>query len=50
MSNRWIYEGELEDPYSEFFVASDPSVNSDEVRPEVLINAADVILAMGAQV
>ncbi|ESO86326.1 hypothetical protein LOTGIDRAFT_167139 [Lottia gigantea] len=28
---RWIYDGELEDTYHEFFVASDPTVNHDRL-------------------
>ncbi|XP_050408701.1 gamma-tubulin complex component 3 homolog [Patella vulgata] len=28
---RWIYDGELEDTYHEFFVASDPTVNNDKL-------------------
>ena len=26
MLQRWIYEGELQDPFEEFFVACDPDV------------------------
>nr|CAG8605196.1 12253_t:CDS:10 [Entrophospora candida] len=29
MLQRWIYEGELEDPFEEFFVACDPNVEED---------------------
>eukprot|EP00976_Prorocentrum_cordatum_P079955 1183783-Prorocentrum_minimum.AAC.4 len=32
MVSKWLFEGELDDPYGEFFVTKDPSV-SDEVRP-----------------
>lgn len=28
---RWIYEGELDDPYDEFFVACDNTVSRDEL-------------------
>ncbi|KAI7848139.1 Spc98 family-domain-containing protein [Circinella umbellata] len=31
MLQRWIYEGELDDPYQEFFVACDPSVSEEEL-------------------
>lgn len=31
MLQRWIYEGELDDPYREFFVACDPTVPEDEL-------------------
>lgn len=31
MLQRWIYEGELEDPYNEFFVACDASVQEEEL-------------------
>ncbi|KAI9495284.1 Spc98 family-domain-containing protein [Zychaea mexicana] len=31
MLQRWIYEGELDDPYQEFFVACDPSVCEEEL-------------------
>ncbi|KAI8367323.1 Spc98 family-domain-containing protein [Blakeslea trispora] len=31
MLERWVYEGELNDPYDEFFVACDPSVSEDEL-------------------
>ncbi|RUP51935.1 gamma-tubulin complex component protein, partial [Jimgerdemannia flammicorona] len=31
MLQRWIYEGELEDPYNEFFVACDDSVQEEEL-------------------
>jgi gamma-tubulin complex component 3 len=29
MLERWVYEGELDDPYDEFFVACDNSVSKD---------------------
>uniref|UniRef100_A0AAV2KI79 Gamma-tubulin complex component n=1 Tax=Knipowitschia caucasica TaxID=637954 RepID=A0AAV2KI79_KNICA len=29
--NRWIYDGELDDTYHEFFVASDPNVKTDRL-------------------
>ncbi|KAI9317136.1 Spc98 family-domain-containing protein [Dichotomocladium elegans] len=29
MLQRWIYEGELDDPYEEFFVACDPTVSEE---------------------
>ncbi|KAI8150176.1 Spc98 family-domain-containing protein [Fennellomyces sp. T-0311] len=31
MLQRWIYEGELDDPYQEFFVACDPTVSEEEL-------------------
>ncbi|KAF7728906.1 Gamma-tubulin complex component 3 [Apophysomyces ossiformis] len=31
MLERWIYEGELDDPYEEFFVACDSSVSEEEL-------------------
>ncbi|KAI8333505.1 Spc98 family-domain-containing protein [Choanephora cucurbitarum] len=31
MLERWVYEGELDDPYGEFFVACDPTVSEDEL-------------------
>ncbi|KAG0193699.1 Gamma-tubulin complex component 3 [Apophysomyces sp. BC1034] len=31
MLQRWIYEGELDDPYEEFFVACDPMVPEEEL-------------------
>eukprot|EP00026_Physarum_polycephalum_P001520 Phypoly_transcript_01522.p1 GENE.Phypoly_transcript_01522~~Phypoly_transcript_01522.p1 ORF type:complete len:898 (+),score=123.02 Phypoly_transcript_01522:59-2752(+) len=31
MVRHWVFEGELEDPFSEFFVASDPSVPLERV-------------------
>lgn len=31
MLQRWIYEGELEDPYEEFFVACDHTVSEEEL-------------------
>ena len=30
MLQRWIYEGELEDPFGEFFVACDPNVLEED--------------------
>ncbi|CAJ0632189.1 7153_t:CDS:10 [Entrophospora sp. SA101] len=31
MLQRWIYEGELEDPFEEFFVACDPNVEEEDL-------------------
>jgi gamma-tubulin complex component 3 len=31
MLERWVYEGELDDPYDEFFVACDPTVSEEEL-------------------
>ncbi|KAF9207903.1 Gamma-tubulin complex component 3 [Haplosporangium sp. Z 27] len=31
MMQRWIYEGELEDPREEFFIASNPNVDDEEM-------------------
>lgn len=31
MLERWIYEGELDDPYDEFFVACDPTVSEEDL-------------------
>ncbi|ORZ02633.1 Spc98 family-domain-containing protein [Syncephalastrum racemosum] len=31
MLQRWVYEGELDDPYGEFFVACDPMVSEEEL-------------------
>ena len=31
MLQRWIYEGELEDPFDEFFVACDPNVLEEDL-------------------
>lgn len=31
MLRRWITEGELDDPYGEFFVATDPTVSEEEL-------------------
>uniref|UniRef100_T1JNK7 Uncharacterized protein n=1 Tax=Strigamia maritima TaxID=126957 RepID=T1JNK7_STRMM len=31
MLDRWIFDGELEDQYSEFFVAADPTVSDDKL-------------------
>lgn len=30
MLERWVYEGELDDPYGEFFVACDPNVSEED--------------------
>lgn len=31
MLQRWIYEGELDDPFEEFFVSSDPNVQEEDL-------------------
>ncbi len=31
MLQRWIYEGELEDPFEEFFVACDPNAEEENL-------------------
>ncbi|KAI7888030.1 Spc98 family-domain-containing protein [Mucor mucedo] len=31
MLERWVYEGELDDPYGEFFVACDPTVSEEDL-------------------
>ncbi|KAG0352909.1 Gamma-tubulin complex component 3, partial [Gamsiella multidivaricata] len=52
MMQRWIYEGELEDPRTEFFIAYDPDVEEEDmwqrkyfIREEMLPAFIDMALA-----
>ncbi|KAI8344273.1 Spc98 family-domain-containing protein [Chlamydoabsidia padenii] len=43
MLKRWISEGELDDPYGEFFVAIDPSVTEEELWQRKYTLRADML-------
>ncbi|SAM07681.1 hypothetical protein [Absidia glauca] len=43
MLKRWISEGELDDPYGEFFVAVDPSVTEEELWQRKYTLRADML-------
>ena len=40
---RWVYEGELDDPYGEFLVACDPSVPEDDLWQKKYVMREDML-------